>query len=1040
MGDQTTGNKLLSSDLTEEYGIFFIADSDFMLAKKRFTLRKEEDVLKIINHETNQTSNITIGSKKNFLILSLGIYTMFFVNGKLVKQIKNQTIATSDITITGNLKKTLIAQSPTPEITFMDGLFRPIQYQYQYVNSDNHIKGKISNAIVYNGWGNPIIHTKPVLSVNNEFSFDNDFVTYNYQQNTVTGTLSDFYQNNSDKTYVINNHNDYNKMFHKTEYSNDILQRVKSRHKPNVGNSSENSTRITYQGLKGTLLEKSIGIAEENKLNFTTTNISKREHESITITDVFGRPIGSKSGESISGLVYEYSSNKNKVNHKLPLSYQLSNDNQYVNIKETKDLLGLQTSTFSIDEGSNYTIKNKKGLLVFEALGNFTPEGSDKSWKYIKYDLLNRPIESGIAKVTGMFDFKKMNLLANIPIWSSDVQTTPIKYWSYDTLDKNVSNTKGRLTQVINKNNETNSITNYSYNEQGQIISVVSKAGSDLLYIVDYEYYTGGKLKRIVYPNRKKVAYSYDINGRIYGVGKITKPFEYAKYVYGINNKVIQKKSNDISIITTKEYTVQDHLKNTVITVDKNEEQKQLYKEIFQFEENNTKYYDGLIIEKSEIDEDLRNTNWKYVYDNQYQITEVQKTESGNTERYRYTYDVNGNLKSYTDSQETNLSKDYNYRVGSNKLDSTTENIDDIGQYTTIGKTLLGNDTRLEYDELNNKVSKIYDTETSKQLTFAYDGQNNRVQKIIKTTVEQSGTLNYVWGTGSLPMYESFESEKKDNPEQNNWDKIYIYGIGYTPVAMIHKENTYYFIRDYQNNLRYVINAKTSKVEEKYSYAPYGRLTYSQQNDTPQTLGTYLYTGQEYDKEIGLYNFKARLYSPDKRIFLQPDPKHNNYSPYTFVDNNPINYIDLDGEIPTNVDFTGSLDLFPVTGNQKNTVKIVLTGSRNSDFSRAFKKAHLKKKDTKGYTWHHVHDFDVNSGESTMQLVKSEAHKARVPHKGSVGQFVDHFGVKYDTHEAKVKAYDKGWIPKKPRKNLNKKIIKNKKTYALRSIIKKITP
>ena len=68
-----------------------------------------------------------------------------------------------------------------------------------------------------------------------------------------------------------------------------------------------------------------------------------------------------------------------------------------------------------------------------------------------------------------------------------------------------------------------------------------------------------------------------------------------------------------------------------------------------------------------------------------------------------------------------------------------------------------------------------------------------------------------------------------------------------------------------------------------------------------------------------------------------------------------------------------------------------------------------------GYTWHHVHDFNSNTGKSTMELVTTAAHQASLPHKGSAGQFADHFGVEYDTYEAKIKAHEQGWRAKPKR-------------------------
>ena len=102
-------------------------------------------------------------------------------------------------------------------------------------------------------------------------------------------------------------------------------------------------------------------------------------------------------------------------------------------------------------------------------------------------------------------------------------------------------------------------------------------------------------------------------------------------------------------------------------------------------------------------------------------------------------------------------------------------------------------------------------------------------------------------------------------------------------------------------------------------------------------------------------------------------------------------------------------DLFPVTGNQQYTVKITMQGSRGRDFTAAYKAAGITKSQSKGYTWHHVDDFDPCTGETTMQLVKSNgAHKQS--HKGSVHQFEQWFRVKYGSKKAITRSYKKGWL------------------------------
>jgi RHS repeat-associated protein len=69
-----------------------------------------------------------------------------------------------------------------------------------------------------------------------------------------------------------------------------------------------------------------------------------------------------------------------------------------------------------------------------------------------------------------------------------------------------------------------------------------------------------------------------------------------------------------------------------------------------------------------------------------------------------------------------------------------------------------------------------------------------------------------------------------------------------------------------------------------------------------------MFTGQEYEPETGLYNYKARIYDPETGRFLQPDPVHtdqpgqDNWDRYQYVWNNPVNFSDPTGEkvgVPT---------------------------------------------------------------------------------------------------------------------------------------------
>lgn len=84
---------------------------------------------------------------------------------------------------------------------------------------------------------------------------------------------------------------------------------------------------------------------------------------------------------------------------------------------------------------------------------------------------------------------------------------------------------------------------------------------------------------------------------------------------------------------------------------------------------------------------------------------------------------------------------------------------------------------------------------------------------------------------------------------------------------------------------------------------------------------------------------------------------------------------------------------------KETIVKIQMTVSRGRDFTQAFNEANIPKNIRKSikenYTWHHLDDFNPETGECTMQLVLSDAHVATYPHKGSVSQYEKYYNVEY---------------------------------------------
>ncbi len=90
-----------------------------------------------------------------------------------------------------------------------------------------------------------------------------------------------------------------------------------------------------------------------------------------------------------------------------------------------------------------------------------------------------------------------------------------------------------------------------------------------------------------------------------------------------------------------------------------------------------------------------------------------------------------------------------------------------------------------------------------------------------------------------------------------------------------------------------------NNVVQSNHYYPFG-MSFAEGSATSQQ--PYQYNGKELDTERGLnlYDYSARLMDPALGRFNTVDPmaeKYYSISPYVYGDNNPINAIDLTGEL-----------------------------------------------------------------------------------------------------------------------------------------------
>src|SRR5690606_27440322 len=91
-------------------------------------------------------------------------------------------------------------------------------------------------------------------------------------------------------------------------------------------------------------------------------------------------------------------------------------------------------------------------------------------------------------------------------------------------------------------------------------------------------------------------------------------------------------------------------------------------------------------------------------------------------------------------------------------------------------------------------------------------------------------------------------------------------------------------------------------IRQRYTYDEYGALQVRNAAGNPVATTPYtryLFTGREYDKTTGLYNYRHRWYHPGLGRFCQPDPigfGGGDVNIYNYVLSNPLVYTDPSGE------------------------------------------------------------------------------------------------------------------------------------------------
>lgn len=426
--------------------------------------------------------------------------------------------------------------------------------------------------------------------------------------------------------------------------------------------------------------------------------------------------------------------------------------------------------------------------------------------------------------------------------------------------------------------------TNYAYNTDGLITSEQSNNGTSKTYMYDDLFRLSVEKEVIVDGKWLQKYYLYN-NGNISSVnylsqsGNITT--EYFKYTNGNLSEI--KLNDSISIwkltgennqglptayttgILSRTQTYDTDGRVTSIIAKKNTTSIQNFGCSFIATTGNLGW-------RSDA---KRNLKENFGYDNLNRLTTFAKQTVA--------YDIKGNI--------TNSS-------GIGKFEYSASKPYAIETVTASGNTIPLRNQTIAYNAMLRPVSI---TENGYTATFTYNGDANRVKMLLKQGTADKLTRYYIGN--------KYELDKTANSTK---EKLYVGGDAYSAQTVLVKNGTgtwniYYLCRDHLGSITQITDASGNIVQE-LSYDAWGKLRnpatqaiYAPGSEPELFLGRG-YTGHEHLAIFGLINMNARLYDPALGRFLSPDPYvqnpdfSQNFNRYSYCLNNPLIYVDQNGE------------------------------------------------------------------------------------------------------------------------------------------------
>lgn len=532
--------------------------------------------------------------------------------------------------------------------------------------------------------------------------------------------------------------------------------------------------------------------------------------------------------------------------------------------------LGQQLRMTDADTGTTRFWYTADGQVRFAAPAL---DAGEQGLVYQRYDARSRLVETGTID-TPVDDATLAEKALDMSWPDGTVDHTLIRRWDWDG-DGQHPFALGNITRVTTTlpapegfSQATTATESFVHDASGRVVRADLDVSADTGFSgsIAYGYNPLGELVELRFPEGSPIAavyYGYNDQGQVVTIGTSAGAEDIARYTYTPDGAVHTELRGAGRISGTLAWSGAGWPLGQRITVDG----------ALVWSQALHRAADGSVSGFQETWGTESEVQWTCTYDGNGRLTRCQPDQGAGDERIT-TYDTNGNILGAT-LDGTALSAALagaNNRLGTVTLGDSTSSV----TTTASGHVSAWGDYSASIDRCLGLPVRV--ARGGAVLRLAYGGQGQRLLRQVA-----SGSTRFVHcGSGAIPLVWSTDGA------------LSVAVWGPTGLVMVADASGRYFpVCDSQRTVHGLLDASGQRVA-RWQWSAFGGLV-SSDGDTGRLF--FGYQGQEWDAELKVHNFVARLYDPSLRRFLAPDPARQYSSPYVFVGNNPLQNVDFTGQV-----------------------------------------------------------------------------------------------------------------------------------------------